>query len=120
MVDERQPDVETWGDYEFDSLRKTVLIKGVLVPTTALEFGLALLLFRNLSRPLSREYITQMVWDGLDSSTRSLDTYISHLRVRLKLNSKNGFLLASVYRFGYRLERLSTWERTAPRGVDRT
>ncbi len=91
MVDQRQPDVETWGDYEFDSLRKTVHIKGVLIPTTALEFGLALLLFRNLSRPLSREYITQMVWDGLDSPTRSLDTYISHLRVRLKLNSKNGF-----------------------------
>ncbi len=97
--------VETFGDYRFDALTETVHRDGKAESLTAKEFSLALLLFRNLSRPLSRDYLLQHVWGrrpGLE--TRTLDAHVSRLRTKLALRPANGFRLVTVYGFGYRLE----------------
>ena len=87
--------------------QRTLTISGKPVVTTAKEFTLALLLFRNLARPLSRSYIMEAVWGhGPDMLSRTLDAHISQIRNRLGLRPENGLRLSSVYSFGYRLEQV--------------
>lgn len=103
------PRVETFGDHQFDPMAMTVTVRGATVEVTAKEFGLALLLFRNLNRPLSRAHIMESVWGrNPDIPTRTLDAHVSQIRSRLFLRPEHGLRLASVYSFGYRLERLES------------
>ena len=75
---------------------------------TPKEFGLALLLFQNFDRALSRAYILEKVWGrNPDLLTRTLDAHISRIRVKLSLRPEAGFRLLPVYSYGYRLERLN-------------
>ena len=98
--------VEAFGDHAFDQVAMTVTVAGTPVSLTAKEFGLALLLFRNLGRPLSRGHIMESVWGRMpDVPTRTLDAHVSQVRRHLGLRPENGFRLSSVYGFGYMLER---------------
>ena len=100
--------VETFGDFVFNTPAETVSVGGHAVPLTSKEFGLALLLFRNTHRALSRAHILEAVWGrNPDLPTRTLDMHISRVRSKLNLRPDNGFRLAVVYSYGYRLERLS-------------
>lgn len=100
--------IEEFGDYLFNIRREALTFAGEEIPLTAKEFALALLLFRNLHRPLSRAYIFESLW-GLnpDLPTRTLDAHISNVRTKLNLRPGNGFKLAPIYAYGYRLEALS-------------
>lgn len=98
--------VETFGPLSFDSSVGVVTLDGKEVVVTAKEFALALLLFRNLTRPLSRAYILEAVWGrNPNVATRTLDTHISTIRKKLNLRPEAGWNLATVYSYGYRLER---------------
>lgn len=92
--------------YVFQLDRLAVSIDGVMVPMTHKEFVLAVELFRNLGRSISRGHLVETVW-GLDRSipSRTLDTHISRVRTKLDLPEK-GFAITSVYNFGYRLDRV--------------
>ncbi len=93
------------GDYRFTLATRTLSIKGDPVELSYREYELALLLFQNLGRLLSRDHLREAVWGvGNESPSRSLDTHVSRLRVKLNLVPSNGFLLSAVYRLGYRLE----------------
>lgn len=101
--------VETYGPYSFDTRAETALLRGEPVALTAKEFALALLLFRNLHRALSRAYIFEALWGrNPDLPTRTLDAHISNVRTKLNLRPGNGFKLAPIYAYGYRLEALSS------------
>jgi DNA-binding response OmpR family regulator len=92
--------------YYFDLATEMVFAQGRCVPLTPKEFWLALVLFRNLHRALSRAYILEGVWGrNPDLPTRTLDIHISRLRKKLNLRPEHGFRLAPVYSYGYRLER---------------
>jgi DNA-binding response OmpR family regulator len=72
------------------------------------EYELAYLLFSRIGELLSRKYLQESVWGGqADVVSRTLDTHVSRLRVKLDLRPENGFRLSSVYSLGYRLESLS-------------
>ena len=93
--------------FKFD-LRTQALTSGnEPIDMTQKEFHLALLLFRNIGRPLSRGHIREEVW-GHDSDvpSRTMDTHISRVRTKLGLRPEEGYLLAPVYSYGYRLEHL--------------
>jgi DNA-binding response OmpR family regulator len=97
--------IETFGDYLFDMRNETVEFAGQRIVLTAKEFALALLLFRNIHRPLSRAYIFEALWGGNpDLSTRTLDAHISNVRTKLNLRPGNGYKLVPIYAYGYRLE----------------
>ena len=86
-----------------------LLMDGTALELTHKEFCLALLFFRNLGRPLSRAYIHESVWmRDTALPSRTLDTHVSRVRNKLLLKPENGFRLAPVYSYGYRLERVET------------
>ena len=95
----------THGRYNFDTLEETVGFEGTVVKLTAKEFALALLLFENLRRPLSRTYILEKIWNNsTDIATRTLDVHVSKLRAKLCLRPANGYQLQTVFGYGYRLD----------------
>jgi DNA-binding response OmpR family regulator len=98
---------ETFGDYIFDLNANQVSLRGENIPITQKEFELALLFFRNLARPLSRSHIVEMVWKHtVDLPSRTMDTHVSLIRTKLNLRPQNGYRLAPIYSYGYRLEKL--------------
>ena len=102
----------SWGPYRFLADRCAVEIEGEPVTLTKKEFELALFMFRNTGRLLSRAHLLESVWspehtDAKELPSRTLDTHISKLRSLLGLQPDRGFKLVSVYRQGYRLEALN-------------
>lgn len=96
---------ETYGAYDFELSSKSLRLSGNVVHLTPKEFNLALLLFRNLNRAVSRAYIFETIW-GMDPdlTTRTLDIHISKIRSKLALRPDSGYRLTPVYGYGYRLE----------------
>ncbi|MES2832439.1 MAG: response regulator transcription factor [Pseudomonadota bacterium] len=97
-----------FGDYIFEARTGRLIVAGTAVDVTQKEFDLALLFFRNLGRPLSRAYILEAVWSrDIEIPSRTMDTHVSRVRSKLQLRPENGFRLAPVYSYGYRLEQIS-------------
>ena len=93
------------GPYHFNPIARTLHLRGEPVRLKHREYELALYLFRNLGRLLSREHLIRTVWgQDVGNHSRSLDTHVSRLRARMDLRPDNGVVLASVYGMGYRLE----------------
>ena len=102
------PGVEVYDGLSFHESAGSVTRDGQPVALTAKEYALALLLFRNLHRALSRTYILETVWGNEpDLNSRSLDMHISRIRNKLELRPERGFRLTPIYSYGYRLERVA-------------
>jgi DNA-binding response OmpR family regulator len=95
--------------YIIDREKRRVKHNGDQVYLTDKEFDLALFLFRNAGRVLSRGHLLESVWGRSSAvNTRTVDTHISRLRRKLNLNADAcGWQLSSIYQHGYRLERIS-------------
>jgi len=101
---QHEPEV-SFGPYHFLLRARQLQIRGVPVELKHREYELALFLFQNLGRLLSRDHLREAVWGvGPNAPSRSLDTHMSKLRTKLDLRPSNGFLLSAVYGLGYRLE----------------
>jgi two-component system, OmpR family, response regulator RegX3 len=93
--------------YEFDTQAGIARLNGEPVTLTPKEFELAVLLFRNIDRLLSRGHLQETVWGrGADLPTRSVDTHVSQVRRKLGLHGDHGFRAAAIYNYGYRLMRV--------------
>jgi DNA-binding response OmpR family regulator len=106
--DEKQ--VQQFGNYVFESPAHIVIHDGITTTLTQKEFALAILLFGNLGRPLSRAYLQESVWGPEDENelpTRTIDTHISRVRNKLGLKPEKGFRLTTVYGYGYQLAQLA-------------
>ncbi len=96
-----------FGHYVFETRTSRVFLNAKEISVTQKEFDLALLLFRNIGRPLSRAFINEVVWAReVDIATRTMDTHVSRVRNKLELRPVNGLRLAPVYSYGYRLEQI--------------
>lgn len=103
---ERNSDLSI-GAYRLNINSRTIDHAGERVDLTHKEFDLALFLFRNLGRLLTRAQILEAVWGTTaELNTRTVDTHISRIRNKLGLVPENGWKLSAVYQHGYRLERL--------------
>lgn len=101
-------EVYVFGDYVFEHMAKTLTVRGVQIELKHREYELAYLLFSRMGELLSRRYLQETVWGGqADVLSRTLDTHISRLRVKLDLRPEKGYRLSSVYSLGYRLEPLN-------------
>ncbi|MEP5624996.1 MAG: response regulator transcription factor, partial [Hyphomicrobiales bacterium] len=94
-----------FGPYTLDRMEKSISVKDEEAKVTAKEFDLIDLFFQNLHRPLSRGYLFSRVWGGnAEMETRTIDVHISRLRAKLDLNPENGFVIRTVFGFGYRMD----------------
>jgi len=107
LVRRVQPEhaVFTYPPYSVDVSNREVRLDDEVVRLTHLEYELAVFLFRNLGRVLSRKQLLAAIWNMPNVlDTRTVDTHISHLRIKLKMRDTQRWVLASVYQRGYCLQ----------------
>lgn len=93
--------------FEIDIQRAEFRREGVVIDLTPKEFDLAVVLFRNLGRLLSRGHLREAVWgQSGELATRTVDTHVSQVRKKLDLRPETGFRVVPVYNYGYRLEQI--------------
>lgn len=111
-----QADLElVFGRYRFILGMPVLEMDGKPVDLKNREYELALFLFQNMGRLLSREHLREAVWGrGSDIPSRSLDTHISRLRNKLELRPANGYLLTAIYGLGYRFETVANASAATP------
>jgi len=98
-------DVQTFGPYTFTRSALSVTFGNKEVTLTYREFALAILLFQNAGRLMSRDHLREAVWgQNAEVLSRSLDTHVSRLRQVLQLRPGNAYSIAAVYGLGYRLD----------------
>ncbi|CAN7285178.1 response regulator transcription factor [Acidovorax sp. Leaf78] len=101
-----------FGRYRFLPETRSIEVDGVAVELKNREYDLALFLFQNMGRLLSRDHLKDIIWGQVaDVMSRSLDTHISRLRTLLDLRPANGFIVSAVYGVGYRFEAVDAQKR---------
>ncbi|MGN4070246.1 response regulator transcription factor [Burkholderia gladioli] len=96
-----------FGRFVFSEIGLSVFDGKIHILLRRKEFDLALLLFKNINRGLSRGYISEIVWGGeINPNSRTLDTHVSFVRRKLFLTSSRGYSLRSLYGYGYVLEEI--------------
>lgn len=113
-----QENVLAAAPYEMDLDRHEFRLHGEVITLTNREFALAVFLFRNAGKIMSRSHLLEAIW-GIENdsvSTRTVDTHISRLRKKLELNEQNGWKLTSIYQHGYRIEKTGAAEAMAAHG----
>lgn len=101
--------------YRIDPAQSNISLRGEAIDLTEKELDLAIFMFRNIGRLLSRGHLLEAVWGrSADIPTRTVDTHVSRVRRKLRLQPENGFRVVPTYNFGYRLERA---EASTPEGV---
>lgn len=101
-------EVLSYGPFRINTQQRTITLDDQTLTLTDKDYDLALFLFQNQGRLLTREMLLERVW-GLanDINTRTVDTHMSRLRRRLGLNPDNGFRIKTIYQRGYRLETMN-------------
>jgi DNA-binding response OmpR family regulator len=100
-----------FGRYAFETRGRGVLVGETRVPLTQKEYQLALILFRNLARPVSRVYLAGAVWRHNERiNARTMTAHISAIRSKLQLRDDGDFVLTPIYNYGYRLDPVSGYQ----------
>lgn len=104
--------------YSIDLGNHVISLRDEPVALTNREFAVAVLLFGNAGKVISRSHILEEIWgiENQDISTRTVDTHVSRLRKKLALGEENGWTLTAIYQHGYRIEQVETSNRLASNG----
>ncbi len=97
-----------YGRFSLNVQGRAALLDGADAKMTEREFDVALYLVKHQGELVSRANLLAAVWGtNPDINTRTVDTHVSRVRVKLGLYPENGWRLSSIYGHGYRLERLA-------------
>lgn len=97
--------VKVLGRLTVNASKRQFLLDTQLVVLNERETDLAVYLFQNIGRLLTREHLIKIVWAlAPDVDTRTVDVHMSSLRRKLSLVPESGWRLLSIYGHGYRLE----------------
>jgi two-component system, OmpR family, response regulator RegX3 len=91
--------------YRFIPAKHVVIHDYKEIILTEKEFYIALILFKNLDSPISREKIMLEVWgEVIEEYSRSMDVHVTRIRRKLNIGAHGDKLrINSVYGHGYRL-----------------
>lgn len=96
-----------FSPYRVDLANRVITLNGEKIELTQKEYDLAVFLFKNAGRAISRGHILDTVWGmSPDLNTRTVDTHVSRLRKKLNFSTDNGWGLTSIYQHGYRLDQI--------------
>jgi len=99
---------ETFAPYQFNASEGYVTLNSEAIKMTHKEFELARYLFQHAGMLVSRATLMEEIWGTrADLNTRTVDTHISRIRSKLKINPANGWQLSSIYQRGYRLVQIN-------------
>lgn len=91
--------------YTIHTKKRLLTVDNEHVELTQKEYELAVFLFNNVGKVVSRGHLLEIVWGtSATINTRTIDTHISRLRTKLNFNKDNGWSLSSIYQHGYRLD----------------
>ena len=97
-----QGTVRKFDRYTIDHPMQTIRLDDEAIALTLKEFRLAALLFDNLDRPLSRDYLLAEVWSAAAGvETRTLDVHVSRIRAEIEDDAKNPQRVLTVRGAGY-------------------
>jgi two-component system, OmpR family, response regulator RegX3 len=103
-----EADQQSFPPYRVVSSARQIFHEESAIDLTEKEFDLAVFLFNNAGKLLSRQYISESVWGrAVSTMSRTIDTHVSRVRKKLDIAPQNGFRLVPVYNIGYRLERVN-------------
>jgi two-component system, OmpR family, catabolic regulation response regulator CreB len=102
-------DVSTGGEIRYGKLAlhpmmRTASYGNLSLDLTAREFDILSLLMRRPGGVLTRDQVLSFVDEDARTADRSLDSYFSHLRRKLREASGDKLKIRAVYGLGYRLE----------------
>ncbi|HGY57357.1 MAG TPA: response regulator transcription factor [Caldithrix abyssi] len=93
----------TFGDIEVDFEKYEIRKRNKIIHLTAYEFSILKLFIQNRNKVLDRFYILDKVWgENVYVTTRSVDTYVAHLRKKLENNHNKPRYILSVHGVGYK------------------
>lgn len=91
------------GNIHIDTAAREVRISGELINLTPKEFDLLVYLIKNKGKVLSREMITEQVWDyDFFGDQRTVDTHIKKLRDKIGQDTKVS--IKTIWGVGYKVE----------------
>ncbi|MDM0077406.1 hypothetical protein QTH90_23570 [Variovorax sp. J2P1-59] len=115
---ESSPSHLAWGDYSFDPLRRAVAFEKREARLDAVAFDIALELFFNTDRTLTRKALRQMLPSGEQGQTGyridNIGSVIKDIRSALQLRGSRGWALETFPHAGYRLMRMAPAPPLAP------
>ena len=101
----KQPFLEQ-GVIKLDEASRKVYVNNQKVTLTLKEFDLLQLFMKNPNTVFSREQLLEKIWEmDYDGGTRTVDTHIKTLRLKLgKISKEASDYIQTVWGIGYRFE----------------
>ena len=98
-------------ELSIDTWAMKVLVYGVEVPMTTLEFRLIVYLARHRGQVFTRDLLLDAVWGDMQFITpRSVDACILRIRQKIETDRTKPALLKTVRGVGYRLDAVTEWQ----------
>lgn len=90
--------------YQINKDNREIILNDQPIKLTSKEYELAVVMFENMGKLLSRIVLLNKVWKhAAEIDTRTVDAHISRLKTKLNFE-ENGIKLASIYGYGYKLD----------------
>lgn len=104
-TEKEQQHVFTVGGLELNEDLVRVIVDGVTIKCTPIEFKILTLLIKNPGRVFSAEEIYERVWQERVISTETVMVHIRNIREKIEINPKEPKYLKVVWGVGYKLEK---------------
>ena len=101
----QQDGVYTIGGLELNEPLVQLLVDGVPVKLTPLEFKILALLMKHPGRVFSAEEIYERVWNERAVNTDTIMVHIRNIREKIEINPKEPKYLKVVWGIGYKIEK---------------